>query len=379
MGIFNRKKKKEGKGVLPSIRPLTSYQRNDEGQQNDSSGGKVNAPYRKDTTTKSPVASSASASASAQPSEQRHSSETTRIVKVVGGYKHVTEVIYNENGEKTEQTKVSKLTEKEIEELGKNDHSINSNKKNEAKSLLADIAGESFPPTAVDSSHQGTMMTVTPSSMDQYFGGSPVHPSSSPSQPVVATPSPRKLPQKTNSSNTSANSAVVEVPDRSYEDYLAQIETTRDLVKKFISEIWNRGEIEMIPYVCHPSLRFNGHVGMDRVGLDGFARMVSTVRDALADYHCEIHSMVVEYNKAFCRLRFTGKHTGNLLGSPPTGKMVTWSGASEFTCKNGKILKVWELGDLKDLEQQLKSADGSNGSTGNGKVAQRQRPSADDG
>ena len=30
-------------------------------------------------------------------------------------------------------------------------------------------------------------------------------------------------------------------------------------------------------------------------------------------------------------------------------------GATEFTCQNGKILKVWELGDIKTLEEQLTS------------------------
>eukprot|EP00934_Nitzschia_sp_Nitz4_P001781 Nitzschia sp. Nitz4//scaffold106_size73319//3177//4397//NITZ4_005725-RA/size73319-processed-gene-0.33-mRNA-1//1//CDS//3329532487//1781//frame0 len=133
------------------------------------------------------------------------------------------------------------------------------------------------------------------------------------------------------------------------------IAVTRELVKQFIADIWNRGDVELIPRVCHRKLRFNGHVGMDLVGHDGFARMVTTVRDALTDYHCEIHSMVVESNKAFCRLRFSGKHTGNLLGYPPTGKSVTWMGASEFTCKDGQILKVWELGDVKSLEEQLRS------------------------
>jgi predicted ester cyclase len=128
---------------------------------------------------------------------------------------------------------------------------------------------------------------------------------------------------------------------------------TRELVKKFIADIWNRGEVDLIPSVCSPSLRFNGNTGFDRVGHDGLARMVGTIREALDDYHCEIHSMVVENNKAFCRLRFTGKHTGNLLGFAPTNKVVFWMGATEFTCQNGKILKVWELGDVKSLEEQL--------------------------
>ena len=96
--------------------------------------------------------------------------------------------------------------------------------------------------------------------------------------------------------------------------------------------------------------------GFDRVGHDGLARMVGTIRDALEEYHCEIHSMVVEDNKAFCRLRFTGKHVGSLLGYPPTNQTVAWMGATEFTCQNGKILKVWELGDVKSLEEQLERA-----------------------
>lgn len=141
------------------------------------------------------------------------------------------------------------------------------------------------------------------------------------------------------------------------DDSSATIEMTRELVKGFIADIWNRGDVDLIKKICHPSLRFNGHVGMDRVGHEGFAKMVITVREALTDYHCEIHSMVVESNKAFCRLKFTGKHTGTLLGYPPTGKTVSWVGASEFTCKKGQILKVWELGDVKTLEAQLRSAE----------------------
>jgi hypothetical protein len=35
-------------------------------------------------------------------------------------------------------------------------------------------------------------------------------------------------------------------------------ELTRSLVKKFIADIWNRGEVDLIPEVCSPSLRFNG-------------------------------------------------------------------------------------------------------------------------
>ena len=59
---------------------------------------------------------------------------------------------------------------------------------------------------------------------------------------------------------------------------------TRELVKKYVADIWNRGEVELIPEVCHPSLRFNGSVGMDRVGHQGFARMVAV--SSVLRIHC---------------------------------------------------------------------------------------------
>jgi hypothetical protein len=36
---------------------------------------------------------------------------------------------------------------------------------------------------------------------------------------------------------------------------------TRELVKQFIADIWNRGALDMIPKLCSPSLRFNGNTG----------------------------------------------------------------------------------------------------------------------
>jgi len=98
-----------------------------------------------------------------------------------------------------------------------------------------------------------------------------------------------------------------------------------------------------------PSLKIHLHVFLTM----NHQRMVTTIRDALDDYHCEIHSMVVEGNKAFCRMRFTGRHTGNLLGYPASGHQVAWMGAAEFTVKDSHIIKVWELGDVKALEEQL--------------------------
>lgn len=123
----------------------------------------------------------------------------------------------------------------------------------------------------------------------------------------TTTTTTQHIPSPTNPTNGVVVSPQTTQTMREFEANQAAIDLTRSLVKRFIADIWNRGEVDLIPDVCSPSLRFNGNTGFDRVGHEGLARMVNTIREALDDYHCEIHSMVVENNKAFCRLRFTGK------------------------------------------------------------------------
>lgn len=295
MGVFSKKKKKNV-GVPP--RPTT------------------NVPYD------APVAAAVHR---LQPSKQ--------VIKIVGDEKHITTERIDSQGRKVMQTQVVKLTDSEKQQFGIGQPDVAST--------------EETPPAQQQEQYQPPSPATTQLKSPPPSAAAAAPPSNSTNGGMMKTPM-----------DSPSDAGGTHVTNISFGDEsMARIEITRELVKKFISDIWNRGEVEMIPQVCHPSLRFNGHVGMDRVGHDGFARMVTTVREALTDYHCEIHSMVVESNKAFCRLRFTGKHTGNLLGYPPTGKTVSWMGASEFTCKNGKILKVWELGDVKSLEDQLRSTD----------------------
>lgn len=99
-----------------------------------------------------------------------------------------------------------------------------------------------------------------------------------PPKASLKTPPPHPK-MESSKSDMSASSAIMS----DLEEQNQRNNVTRELVKKFVADIWNRGELELIPEVCSKSLRFNGSVGMDRVGHDGFARMVTTIRDALIE------------------------------------------------------------------------------------------------
>jgi len=78
------------------------------------------------------------------------------------------------------------------------------------------------------------------------------------------------------------------------------------------------------------------------------------VRGALDDYRCEILDLVTDDLRAFARMRFSGVHTGELLGYAPRGKRIEWMGAALFTAaKDGRIADLWVLGDIQALMSQL--------------------------
>src|SRR5918992_1466592 len=91
-----------------------------------------------------------------------------------------------------------------------------------------------------------------------------------------------------------------------------------DLVRCFYEHIWNRGEKARISELLHENFTFRGSLGQKKRGHDGFAEYVDFVRNALAEYRCEIEEIVCEDNKAFAKVLFSGVHRKAFFGYSPT-------------------------------------------------------------
>ncbi len=127
----------------------------------------------------------------------------------------------------------------------------------------------------------------------------------------------------------------------------------RRLVTRFYDEVWNRPDPSVIPRPFHEDCVFRGSLGAERRGHEGLADYVREVTGALGDYRCEIETLVVEDQRAFARMRFTGRHTGPFLGFAPTGAELAWEGAALFETEDGRIRSLWVLGDLAGLTALL--------------------------
>jgi len=127
----------------------------------------------------------------------------------------------------------------------------------------------------------------------------------------------------------------------------------RHLVERFYVDLWNRVDLDCANEILHRDVDFRGSVGLHAHGRDAVCEYVSMVTTALADYHCEIQTLVVEQEQAAARMRFSGVHVGPFLGYPPSGRRVEWHGAAFFTSREHLLDTIWVLGDVATLRSQL--------------------------
>jgi predicted ester cyclase len=131
--------------------------------------------------------------------------------------------------------------------------------------------------------------------------------------------------------------------------------STPRLVDEFYERIWNAGDLGAVSELLAQDFSFRGSLGNELRGREAFTNYLHSVRDALANYRCEILECVTEGNQAFAKMRFSGIHIGRFRGYLPTRQSVAWQGAALFRFGDRTIVELWVLGDLESLDRTLKN------------------------
>ena len=130
-------------------------------------------------------------------------------------------------------------------------------------------------------------------------------------------------------------------------------DTNRQLVETFYNVMWNTWSEETARAILTADIDFRGSIGLHVTGHDGFLGYMQTIRDAFPDFHNHIEEIIAVNDRAVARLTYSGTHQGELLGRAPTGLRIEYAGVAMFTVRGDRITKVWVLGDLWGLMQQL--------------------------
>jgi steroid delta-isomerase-like uncharacterized protein len=111
------------------------------------------------------------------------------------------------------------------------------------------------------------------------------------------------------------------------------------------------GNYDDLPAILTPD--FVMHTPDEVRGADGLAAMVEQYRSSLSNLNVTIDHQFATGDWVASRFTIRGTHDGTLMGVPPSGRDVTFTGITISRCRNGQIAEEWELTDTVGLLGQV--------------------------
>ena len=130
-------------------------------------------------------------------------------------------------------------------------------------------------------------------------------------------------------------------------------EPQKALVRRFIEEVWNQGDLAVISQVLAPDFVLHDPTTPRYKTRLDYEQLVSVYRRAFPDLRCAIEEQLAERNLVMTWWGMQGTHRGPLFGYAPTERHVRFTGISLNLIRDGQIAEARINWDALGLFQQL--------------------------
>jgi predicted ester cyclase len=128
-------------------------------------------------------------------------------------------------------------------------------------------------------------------------------------------------------------------------------------LREFVRVVWEGRNLSQLPTYWTPDCVNHAAPTSSQVGLDAlrvyhegfFSGFLPAFTDARIDYVQQI----AEEDRVVTQMIFSGLHTRELFGKPPTHKVVSLASIRIDRFEDGKIAEHWSVGDVAGLMQQI--------------------------
>jgi predicted ester cyclase len=124
-----------------------------------------------------------------------------------------------------------------------------------------------------------------------------------------------------------------------------------------IERIWGAGEVELVDQLYAPGVVDHMPLPDQPAGREALKQVVRDFRAALPDLSMTLHGVLAKDGVAVDWWTLEGTHLGPLMGRPPTGRRVRFSGIDMVrTGPDGRITDLWHVEELLALDAQTGGA-----------------------
>jgi len=126
----------------------------------------------------------------------------------------------------------------------------------------------------------------------------------------------------------------------------------KELLRRFYKKVLEGGDLSIIDGLTTPDFVDHQPAPGQGPGAAGVKQFVTALRTGLSGVRVEIERFVAEDDLVAAHVTVRGKHTGDLMGMPPTGKDVSFRVSDVVRVKNGKVAERWGVEDMSGLMAQ---------------------------
>ena len=134
------------------------------------------------------------------------------------------------------------------------------------------------------------------------------------------------------------------------------LEANKALIRKWI-DAWTAKDLDLLDEIFARDYTVNGAL----VGADGVKQAVQFLHSVLSGVTAQLHEIVAEEDKVVIRWTIGGRHTGDFMGIPPTGKELELAGINIYQILDNKIVANHEQTNISEVIQKLMANDTTNG------------------
>ena len=131
-------------------------------------------------------------------------------------------------------------------------------------------------------------------------------------------------------------------------------EQNKALVRRLVEEVINQGNASVIDELLIPD--FVEHEELPPgipPGREAPKAMFTMLRSAFPDIKATIEHLVAEGDEVAVHMTWTGTHSGEFMGIPPTGKSISINVIDIMRIAEGKFVEHWGVMDSMAMMQQL--------------------------
>ncbi|MEK8174525.1 ester cyclase [Streptomyces sp. M19] len=132
------------------------------------------------------------------------------------------------------------------------------------------------------------------------------------------------------------------------------------VVHRFVEDVLNQGMYELLDELWDRDLVWRGGSLGEVHGLDAYRDMLeASARGAFTGMRLTIHQTVAQDDTVALLFTNSGIHTGDFMGTPPTGRHASWLGSGFYRLRDNKIVEATFAEDILGLLRQLTADDTS--------------------